>query len=656
MKQLLAGSVLASLLVVVGCGGSEEPALAEATQSDGVEPWRGGPDPAVVGGPGPVTPDRFHPDHQPDAEGNRPPMPPVRDGGRVIVHLASMPRHINYMTENSAVSRWILREVHDFLIKRDWSTWEHEGNLAREFWQEDRVETKDGRTFAGEVTRTAEALTVTPIAAGNALTEPVTLALDEVEGIFEGTIITCDLVETEWHDGHPFDAADVHFSWQCYRNPHVDCEDVREGQSKVTQCEVLGERLVRFTFDEPYFLALDVFDALTIVPSHHYNLSDPDNEAFVAGVDPLGEQQGSFVNDNPHNFDWIGLGPYRMVEVNDQYLEAVKIDDYFDPARAGHVEKIRWRCIPNDDAAKAALINGELDYFARLRSEDYLGDFCRQDAFVEDYYAGYSYQPRMQYVAWNARRPQLADPEVRRALAHAMDWDEFIATQASGLGVRIVSTVFYLSPMYDHSIRPIPYDLGKAEEILEDAGWYDRNGNGIRDKDGVELEFSYLMTPGNKASEIMFNKLKENFDKIGVLLDSEKREWATFIEHVKEKDFDAMGMAWVLEVESDPYQLWHSDSGKNRGSNYPGVYDERLDDLIRQIQVTVDDEARQKLWFEFQRINYELQPYMYTYMVPIKFAMSKRVRGFKSYGLNPGYSIRDWYIVDDASAAATTNQ
>ena len=60
----------------------------------------------------------------------------------------------------------------------------------------------------------------------------------------------------------------------------------------------------------------------------------------------------------------------------------------------------------------------------------------------------------------------------------------------------------------------------------------------------------------------------------------------------------------------------------------------------------IDREKRKQLYFRLQRRIYELQPYMFSYNVPIKFAMARRVRNFKQYGLNPGYRIRDWFIVE----------
>lgn len=643
-----------SVLGFASFGGRFAGAPAGASGGDGQE-WTGKPDPSVKGRPGEVVVDLFHPDNQPGGD-QAPEMPAPRRGGRAVVHLASMPKHLNYMTENSAVSRWIMHVVHDYLVFRDWVTWEETPVLATGWTTEDALVPKGSegwdrtRLVYGKVTEDGDDYVVEPVSAGNPLKEKRRVPKKEVESVQRSTVVTFQLRDgVKWHDGHPFDSGDVYFSWQCYQNPEVDCEDSRAQLGLIVDAEVLGPRAIRFFYAKQNFLAIENFDSLQILPSHVYNLSDPDNEKYKKGVDPLGAEQGTFVNDNPHNLNWIGLGPYKVTEANDQYIEAQRTDHYFDPAHAGYLDTIRWRHIPNDDAAKQAVLNGELDYFDRLRTEDYFGKFCEEPAFTKSYYKGYFYRPQMQYWAWNTRRPVFKDARVRQALGRAMDWEEYLRTQGHGLGVRITACWPYTSPNYDHTLRPIPYDLEEAGDLLDEAGWYDRDGDGIRDKNGQPLRFEYLMTTGNKASETQALKFKENLEKIGVVMDIATRDWSAFIERCKSKDFDTFGMAWILDPENSPRQLWESyegEEGKDRTSNYPGLKDPEVDALIDRIETELDRTARTELYHRLQKRLYEQQPYMWSYNVPIKFAMAKRIRNFRQYGLNPGYSLRDWYIVE----------
>ena len=142
--------------------------------------------------------------------------------------------------------------------------------------------------------------------------------------------------------------------------------------------------------------------------------------------------------------------------------------------------------------------------------------------------------------------------EVRKALAHSFDWESWLKTAYHGLGKIVTGPQFYFGPGYDSSITHFPYDTDTAEELLAEAGWYDRDGDGIIDKDGVPFRFKYLMSAGNKASERFSQKLQESLAQVGIQMEIVALEWASFLEKVLNKDYDAMGMAWVLPIESDP--------------------------------------------------------------------------------------------------------
>ena len=86
------------------------------------------------------------------------------------------------------------------------------------------------------------------------------------------------------------------------------------------------------------------------------------------------------------------------------------------------------------------------------------------------------------------------------------------------------------------------------------------------------------------------------------------------------------------------------EAGISRRTLYR-VFDDRSA-LIEEIRRTLDDEARWALMRRLQRRIHDEQPYLFLFDYPVKFAVAKRIRGFKAYGLQPGYSLRDRYLVD----------
>lgn len=651
-----------------------------------------GDDDDVVGaGAAPV--DVFHPDREAEVT--------PRYGGRVIVHLASLPENICYPIENSAVTRRILYEVHETLLRQDWEFHTYHPNVAASYVTEDLVVLKDSaragyegtpgvidtrvrragkleegqerhrkvRAVYGKVEERDGTVLVTPVSKGSVLPGPIEVPEGDVESIERGSVFTFSLRDDVlWHpsevfrarapeafrrlQGHKVDARDVVFSWSIYSNPHVDCDEKRFQFVKAVNGEVVDPLTVRFFYESQYAFATHSLGvSMTLLPSHVYDLSDPDNPDFKEHF--TAEEQAKHVNENPHNQQWVGVGPYRVTKWDQQYVQADRFTDangkclYFDRDRAGYVDTIRWRYIDDDETAMNAVLNGELDFFERVKSADYFGARTESEQFEKDHYKGYKYLGIYGYTGWNMYQPQLKELAVRKAIAHAFDFEEYMRTNYKGLCRQITGPFPYNSAAYDHSVEPFPYDPDSAMDLLEDAEWYDRDGDGIRDKGGVALEIDFLMPSGNDASKNFGLKLQESLAELEIKLNIVQMEWATFLEKFKSRQFDCANLAWVPELESDPEQLWHSDQGKYevRGSNNSGVMDPVLDELIAKGQRELDFEKRQKIWHQMhRRIYQDIQPYLFMYNVPQKFAMSKRLRGFQAVAIDPGYVIRRWYF------------
>ena len=636
---------------------------------------------AEVTGPSEAAVDVFHPDRVDGEE-----LTPLY-GGRAIVHLASMPKHMNYVTENSAVTTRMLYEVHETLLKQDWEFHEFRPRVASGYEVEDMLVLADGAEvrYSGAKTLRVRPLgypepfdgyvlygKITELSSGGYLVEPQTTGGSAIGAAIEVAAADCLSLErgcaltfklrddVVWHpaegdvDGKPYsisgeklDAGDVHFSWDLYSNAEVDCDEKRFQFEKISDCEIIDEFTLRFFYQEQHFQTVETIGtSLTLLPSHVYNLKDPQNPWFDA--EASSSQQANHINENPHNQLWVGVGPYRVLEWNQQFIEAKRFAEYFDESNGGYLDTIRWRYIGDDNTAWQGLMNGELDYFERVKSTDYFGAATEQDEFKSQFYKGYKYLGTYGYTGWNSHRPYLSDKRVRQALAHAFPADEFLRTNYKNLARRVSGPSPYSSAAYDHSLEPYPYDLEKARELLEEAGYYDTDGNQIVDKDGRDLVLEFMMPSGNDASKNLGLVMQENFALVGIKLEFAALEWATFLDRMKKREFDGCNLAWVPTLESDPEQLWHSKWGapEIEGSNNAGIQEPELDALILKGQREIDFEKRQEVWKAIHRFLYDWQPYLFGFNVPTKYALSKRLRGFQSFAIDPGYSLRRWYYVD----------
>ena len=644
------------------------------------------------GAPRTAPVDVFHPD-----------VPQPAYGGRVTLHLKDLPTHLNFALVTSTYVHRILYEAHEWLAPYGLESQRPEPVLCRSWDREDMLVLREGvlgewqgrstraavrdrsqgsqgeraevDVLFGEVTEIEQYYVLRPLSPENPLGTAALVPKDHVRSVERGTVYTFYLREDVlWHpslifperedlspeklaalEGETLDAWDVHFSWSLYSNPEVDCGVKRFQFEKMPRCEVLDDLTVRVFYEAQYFKAQEAIGStLTVLPRHVYDLSDPENPDY--DPEATATQQARHVNENPHNRLWVGLGPYQIVEYGQQHIEARRFPAYFNPSQAGYVDVIRWRYIPDDGTAFQALLNGEIDFLDRMSGETYLGSSTQQEAFTDHYYKGHYYLGAYLYVCWNLHRPQFADRSVRVAMAHAIDANEFLQGYYKGLGRRVTGPFPKASPAYDASVLPLEYDPERARVMLDESGWYDRDGDGVRERDGVELELEFLVDPGNVGATSVGQVMQEDLAAVGIRLDLVPLEFAVMKQRMQARDFDCLALAWAPPLESDPEQIWHSRWGAPDvvSSNNSGLQDEQIDQWIDQGQLELDRDDRMSFWRKIHARLYELQPYLWLYNVPTKFALSRRIRGFQSFGSDPGYSIRRWHFTTGEPGTRST--
>jgi peptide/nickel transport system substrate-binding protein len=564
-----------------------------------------------------------------------------------VVHLESQLASFNALIENAAVTRRLAGDLHESLLERDWESWELVPRVAREVLIEDTLVLESGERLFGRVELgDAGAAAITTAGSGDAPGQTLTFAPGKFREVLPETVFTFLLRDDVlWHDGHPFDSGDVLFTYRCAKNPHVPCDAMRFAFDKLESCEVLGPHAVRFTLARPYFQARAIFEGLTLQPAHLLDLEDPDNPD--QRTDASDEEQARYLVESRVNQRWIGLGPYRVTDVTDTHIDAQRFPGYFDPERRGHFDAVRWRIISDDHTAFMALVNGELDFTARVTIDDFFGETAASADFRRSYYTGLYYTPVMSYTVWNLKRPPFDDQRVRRALSLCFDWEVFIASFYRGLGVRVTGEVFPGSPCYDWGIQPLPCDAGQARELLAAAGWYDRDGDGRIDRDGRPLSIELLVPAGSASGLAYGQKLAEDLGRVGIELELAVRDAPAVFDQLNRREFDGAHLAWFMPVESDPEQLWHSRwVGPNTG-NHGSFADPAADRLIDALQVELDSARRAELFHELQRLIHDQQVYSYGVNVPRRFAASRRLRNLQTFAIEPGYSLRRWYFAED---------
>jgi peptide/nickel transport system substrate-binding protein len=569
-------------------------------------------------------------------------------GGQVILRFNAEPDTLNtWLSTADAYSQYIaaagIGYIHDSLLRQNKETFEWEPSLAERWIEEDIVVRKDGAKLRGKVSADAAGGTG-PVQIQTSAGEVLGVPRDQVAEIRRGVSFTFFLRRNgRFHDGKPVTAADVKFSLDTIKNEHVDAPNLRTYYTDLESCEVLDPYTVRMTYTKQYWKAREYASGFEVLPKHIY---DPDN---LSGKDP--EAFGKQFNESPYNRKPVGAGPYKFErwDTGSQVI-LIRNDDYWNIARRGRLDRIVFRFISDPVAALQSLKNGEINVIPnRLTAEQYeeeMGDpaFLRTYAKVEYYTGGYC------FTGWNMRRPPFDDVRVRQAMSYgALDLRDFLDKVLYKHGVIVTGHQYFFGPAYNHDVLPHPFNPEKAKQLLLEAGWYDRDGDGIRDKNGHPFQFEFLIPSGSELRRRRAALVKENLRKLGIDMTVRELEWATFIQNVIDRQFDTCDLCWGTEPESDPYQIWHTSQIAGRGDNFVGFGNAETDRLIEQSRATLDDTERHRIFLEFHRVQYEAQPYLFLYAYPELGAYDKRYRGVKWYKLRPGFDLTEWFLPKEDS-------
>jgi len=410
----------------------------------------------------------------------------------------------------------------------------------------------------------------------------------------------------QWHDGEPFTAEDVQFTF--YAIMHPDYEGTRRGNYEyflgfAEYSEALDEIATQFdaeeiTEEEAYEKKLEAFEtwkaagAIEIV--NDYTITFHLTEAYAPfmsavamdiipahafdGPGEAGKKDNAFNVESP-----IGTGPYKLVEWNrDEEVVVERNDNYW--GEGPYVEKWIYSVIPDQQVIKQALKTAEVDY-GGIQPEDW------EEMGTVEHLARYEYPTfSYTYMGYNLTNPLFQDVNVRRAITHAIDRQVIVDELLLGHGTLCNSHGSPARWDYNPDVPVYEYDPDKAAEMLAEAGWTDTDGDGILDKDGQKFEFTVQTNQGNKIREDSAVLIQDFLEDVGIAVEVSFVEWNTFVNEVLlAKNFETAIVGWSLGVDPDAYSIWHTKGGP---LNFVSFDNARVDELLEEGRVTLEQDAR----------------------------------------------------------------
>lgn len=394
-----------------------------------------------------------------------------------------------------------------------------------------------------------------------------------------------------WHDGLPFTAYDVKFTFEKILSKYHP--RARVVLASLEGVEIIDNYTVKFRFKEPnpmFLYILNVHNA-PILPMHLL-------EGYVANITAA-----------PFNLNPVGTGPFKFVEWRKgEYVKLEKYPSYYIKGFP-YLDSIVTRIFRDPLSAILALERGEVDYitgyYMPLSEAKRLQG--KQDIVVTG--SGASVISPIFVMFYNLDRDPTSIRDFRVAVAHAINRSEILEKVFFGFGKVATGPIPSSHWAYEPNVTIYDYNPSKASEILDRLGFKDVDGDGYREyPNGTKLVLELPYNAGVIFHERTAQLVAEMLRKIGIRVEIKPYDEATLTMVV----YSSRSFHITFERFStgpDPSigvaRLYHSSYAGSKvpfTNAAPGYRNELVDRLLNQAAMTADKTYRARLFSEFQKI------------------------------------------------------
>ncbi len=465
-----------------------------------------------------------------------------------------------------------------------------------------------------------------------------------------------------WSDGEPITLNDYKYTFEWVLDPdNTGLWPSTDGYDLIDRFDISDDGLsatLHFCSGFTGYLGLFNYPALP----EHYMSQIPVTDAAEMSY-PVG----------PSLVDAPVSGPYKYASASPSAIEMVRNENWVSPwtGEPAYLDRVVYSFFDGSkDAMIAAFLAGELDLATDLQQGDYTAI-----AGVDPSIGEVRIEPAWEYEHFDANQaglepgkghPALADSNVRMALSLAIDKDELYEVVWPGVPLGEYEPCSPVPPgLYyrtEEGLSCIQYDPEKALQLLDESGWVDTDGDGIRDKDGVKLSLLHCTT-GAGYRVASGDYLASKFRDLGVELINTAAPETIFSGwneagpdtecNLTHGVFDTTEFAWVssFDLFGNTYTVYHSnwipsDENNGNGANFTRLSDPRMDKALDDLFGATDQAEAVALAHEIQRVLTEVQSETVLYY-------RSNVRGVNSdlmnYLQNPGtatdmWNVGDWYL------------
>ncbi len=437
----------------------------------------------------------------------------------------------------------------------------------------------------------------------------------------DGLEITFNLrKDVKWHDGKPFTARDVKFTYEALTDPNTKTP-YSSDFTIVKDFKIIDDHTIKVYYDMPFAPNLQSW-MMSIIPEHIF--------------------RGQDINTASANRNPVGTGPYKFKSwQTDQKIVLASNPEYF--KGRPYISHYVIQVVPDQAVQFLELRNESLDSVSLSPDQwnAYDSFFVKYDKYR---YPAHAFT----YLGFNMKIEPFGDKNFRKAIQHAINKKDIIDGVLLGTGKEAVSP--YPPHVWAHNpdLKMSEYDQAKALEMLKELGFEDIDNDGYLEYKGKHFEFTVSTNQGNKQRELTAQIIQEQLKKIGIKVNIRIIEFSTFVnQYIAKRDFDAIIMGWSLGLDPDQYSLWHSKETGPRQYNMLGYNNPRVDEILVEARTTFDVEKRKKLYYEMQDIMVEDPPCIFLYYPETLFALHKRFKGVELATIGLGHNFEEWWVPEN---------
>ena len=454
----------------------------------------------------------------------------------------------------------------------------------------------------------------------------------------DGTTIVYKLRDdVVWSDGEPVTADDFVFTYDMIMSDGNVVQSRYPYEDYVTSVTATDAQTVTVTFSEPF--AAWLTSIFTYVLPQHV-------------LQPVFDAEGTIDNAEWNKAPTVGVGPFAFSEwESGSHIIFTANPNWIAPPM---LEQVFIRIVPDDAAQEAAIIAGDTDIGVFLSSDQI--ETLEADGTVDVIAVSSGYDEGwFLNVSPETAHPAMLDVNVRKALALATDRFT-IVNDLLDPGINPVNVTFWdgTSPYGNPNLEPYPYDPDEAGALLDAAGWVDSNGDGTRDKDGVELVLRYI-TNDRELRRNMQAVVVQQWSLVGIGADVQNYSSDVYWNGYNDDGPQAQGIYDIAQYSSvgdfpDPEASYNwlcselASADNPDGGNWQGICDEQLDALLMEQAVTLDVEERTDLYHQIGQLMYDNVYYIGIWNDPDLWSVNNRLQNVRLAGASPFWNVHEWTV------------